>query len=73
MNTKNPSAKSAFNFFVADQKDNYPKIEQQGGFLSQCWEKWKNSDETVKSKYQKMADDDAIITKEQNFNINENV
>jgi hypothetical protein len=36
--------KSAFNFFVADQKD-YPENPPLGGFFSWCYDKWKNSDE----------------------------
>jgi hypothetical protein len=61
-------AKSAFNFFIADQKD-YPENLPQGGFFNWCYDKWRNSDESVKAKYQKLADDAA---KEQNSNIYEN-
>jgi hypothetical protein len=48
-------AKSAFNFFVADQK-NYPDDLPQGGFFEWCYNKWKKADDDVKRKYQKMAD-----------------
>jgi hypothetical protein len=56
---------TAFKFFIADQKE-YPENLPQGGFFSWCNDKWKNSDESVKAKYQKIADDAA---KEKNSNI----
>jgi hypothetical protein len=57
-------AKSAFNFFVQDQKV-YPKELPQGGFFQWCYNKWKKEDDSVKRKYQKMADEAA---KEHNLN-----
>jgi hypothetical protein len=48
-------AKSAFNFFVADQK-NYPDDLPQGGFFNWCYDKWRKASDEVKKKYQKMAD-----------------
>jgi hypothetical protein len=48
-------AKSAFNFFVADQK-NYPDDLPQGGFFNWCYDKWRKASDEIKKKYQKMAD-----------------
>jgi hypothetical protein len=50
--------KSAFNFFVADQKE-YPADLPQGGFFQWCYKKWTKADDTLKRKYQKMADESA--------------
>jgi hypothetical protein len=61
-------AKSAFNFFVANQKDITDNL-LQSGFVDWCYNKWRKSDESVIAKYNKIADDAA---KEQNRNIYEN-
>jgi hypothetical protein len=50
--------KSAFDFFVADQKD-YPDNLSHNGFFNWCYEKWENSDESIKVKYKKIADETA--------------
>jgi hypothetical protein len=50
--------KSALNFFIADQKE-YPNDLPQGGFFQWCYKKWMKADDTIKRKYQKMADEAA--------------
>jgi hypothetical protein len=52
--------KSAFNFFVADQKDkNYPDDLGQGGFFNWCYDKWMKTSDEIKKKYEKMAEQSA--------------